>query len=147
MLRPREESQRSWPAVLPGLIAALVLGAAIRLLLMDREGLDGDELFSFRMATLPLGKSLEEIKYDLVHPPLYYLLLRVALVFAPHTAAGMRLLSILAGLAGLSNHSREMGGELRSICRCGIFLSDLLQPRKQRLLALCTAYSRRLSCA
>ena len=74
-------------------------GAAIRIGTIGHEDLWGDELFSRRVALLPLHPALAAIEEDLVHPPLYYLLLKAGITIWGASPVGIRLLSLVFGLA------------------------------------------------
>jgi uncharacterized membrane protein len=74
----------------------------LRLAPISNESVDGDELFSRRVATSETSQALVLITQDLVHPPLYYLLLKDTLPNGrPASALDIRLLSLTAGAASL----------------------------------------------
>jgi len=79
--------------------ALLVLLALVpRVWVLERDSVDADELFSRRVAILPVADGLELVRYDVVHPPLYYGLLHVAMDLLGDGAVPMRLPSLLAGV-------------------------------------------------
>ena len=57
-------------------IAVTLLGAGLRILLIDKNGMWLDETFSVWLANHNLGEMLDWIAKVDQHPPLYYLLLR-----------------------------------------------------------------------
>lgn len=86
---------RYWiPAVLI-LVAAFVLRVAP----LPGEALEGDELFSRRIAMAPLPEAIRGIQQDMVHPPLYYFVLRCVVKVFGSSEWGIRSLSLAAGLA------------------------------------------------
>jgi hypothetical protein len=66
---------------------------------LERDSVDADELFSRRVATLPIAEGFEQVRRDVVHPPLYYGLLHVSMKLFGDGGGAMRLPSLLAGLA------------------------------------------------
>lgn len=80
----------------------LVLATALflRLAPISSESVDGDELFSRRVALSQVPQALNLVKQDLVHPPLYYLLLKLTLPNGrPASAMDIRILSLTFGAA------------------------------------------------
>lgn len=77
----------------------MILGAALRLITIKHEALFADEIFSRNIAMQPLPHALELVREDLVHPPLYYLLLKAAVSILGANALGLRSLSLLCGIA------------------------------------------------
>lgn len=63
--------------------------------------MDGDELFSRRVALAPAAQSLEMVKNDLVHPPLYYFALKGAVPVFGDSPLGIRSVSLLAGIGAV----------------------------------------------
>lgn len=92
----------SLPRVLGVAILLILLALFLRLARISNESVDSDELFSRRVAASETSQALNLIRQDLVHPPLYYLLLKVTL---PHgrsaSALDIRLLSLTAGAASV----------------------------------------------
>ena len=68
---------RKWLYILAAIV---LLAAAIRIGTIAREDLWCDELFSRRVALLPLHPALAAIEEDLVHPPPYYMLLKAGVM-------------------------------------------------------------------
>jgi hypothetical protein len=92
----------SLPRFLGVTILLIVLALFLRLALISNESVDGDELFSRRVAMSATSQTLNLIRRDLVHPPLYYLLLKVTLPYGrPASALDIRFLSLTAGAASI----------------------------------------------
>lgn len=97
------------------LVAAIILlGAAVRLGPLNREDLEGDELFSRSIALLPIRSALTAVQDDIVHPPLYYLVLKVGVLMWGASPLGIRLPSLIFGLATLALVSGFGGTALRA---------------------------------
>src|SRR5262249_28725143 len=75
------------------------LALAPRWWVLEHDSVDADELFSRRVAMLPVADALELVRYDVVHPPLYYGLLHIAMSGLGDGAVPMRVPSLLAGMA------------------------------------------------
>src|SRR6202043_31851 len=74
----------------------------LRLSPISSESVDGDELFSRRVALSGTSQALNLVRRDLVHPPLYYLLLKMTLPNGRSASAlDMRVLSLTAGTASI----------------------------------------------
>jgi hypothetical protein len=82
------------------LVVALI-GAALRIAPLGREALDGDECFTLRVVSAPLQIAWEMIRQDLVHPPLYYLLVKAWTTIAGVSALNLRLLSLASGIGAV----------------------------------------------
>ena len=83
------------------LLAALAAAAALRLYALQSWPLWLDESWSRWMAEQDwAGLRRSAAAYD-THPPVYYSALKLWLGLAPATPLGMRMLSVLAGLAML----------------------------------------------
>lgn len=80
-----------------GLLAAAAL--LVRLLPALHEALWCDEAFTRSIVMRPLGKSLNGIRRDAVHPPLFYLLLRAPVGLWGGEPLPLRSISLLAGAA------------------------------------------------
>lgn len=78
-----------------------VIAGVLRIAPLGRESVDGDELFSRRVALAPASTSLEMVKNDLVHPPLYYFVLKGALPVFGDRPFGLRSVSLLAGIGAV----------------------------------------------
>jgi 4-amino-4-deoxy-L-arabinose transferase-like glycosyltransferase len=80
-------------------VLAVALGASLlRLLLLPREALDGDEVFTRAVSVASFGDAWRELRYDLVHPPLYYLVLRAVVVLGGDSPLALRAPSLAMGL-------------------------------------------------
>ncbi len=80
----------------------LAIGLFLRVYPLPLEALDGDELFSLRVAMAPAAQAWDMIRQDLVHPPLYYFVLKAVLSgsSAPDEY-DLRGLSLFAGAASI----------------------------------------------
>jgi hypothetical protein len=63
--------------------------------------LDSDEVFSVTMARLPTGDLLAAIVYDVVHPPLFYLLLKLWIAIGGTALVWVRLLPFALSVLAL----------------------------------------------
>jgi hypothetical protein len=79
-------------------ILILLMAILLRTLPLPGEAFEGDEVFSHTMATLPLGDAIQAIRKDMVHPPLYYLLVRGVTTVAGSSDTAVRAISLLSGL-------------------------------------------------
>ena len=77
----------------------VLIGAFLRIYPLKHEALSGDELFSARVALAPINNSYVMVRDDLVHPPLYYLLLKIGISTMVASALGL-LEGNNEGLAG-----------------------------------------------
>ena len=91
---------RLWPLWAP-LLLLLLLAAALRILPLPHEALSGDEIFSHGIAIEPLPAAWHDIREDLVHPPLFYLLLKAGTAVWGAGVTGLRVLSLVFGLLAL----------------------------------------------
>src|SRR5918911_4357279 len=82
------------------LVLLLVAGIALRLTGMTRQSLWLDEAFSLYVAAHRFAQITAFVAGSDAHPPLYYLLLHVWLLFGPSVLA-LRLLSALASIGSL----------------------------------------------
>lgn len=89
--------RRLWPF----LILIVLIAAALRLLPLPHEALSGDELFSRRMVVEPAMQGWQDVRVDLVHPPLYYIVLKAATGVWGSGVWGLRMLSVVCGLLTL----------------------------------------------
>jgi hypothetical protein len=86
---------------LAGLLVLVAL--LLRLAPISNESVDGDEMFSRRVALSPTPQAWNLVRQDLVHPPLYYLLLKTTLPNGrPVSALDIRLLSLIAVTASIA---------------------------------------------
>jgi hypothetical protein len=60
-------------------VALLALAMFLRVYPLPLESLDGDEIFTLRVVAAPPAEAWNMIRQDLVHPPLYYFLLKATL--------------------------------------------------------------------
>ena len=81
------------------LIPIILIGAGLRMLLLDYKGMWVDETFSVWMANQPIGDMLQWIIKIDQHPPLYYLLLHYWVTFNGTMPYAVRLFSVLFGVA------------------------------------------------
>lgn len=58
-----------------------------------------DDLFTRAVARLPFDEARRIVRFDLVHPPMFYLVQRAAYVVLPDSLVGMRTLPIAFGVA------------------------------------------------
>jgi uncharacterized membrane protein len=86
----------TWSKVAAVTVAAL----ALRLFGLGRQGLWFDEAYSIFVAKLPISFSFEVLIVDGVHPPLYYLIQRIALPLGEGEAA-VRMPAMLLGLLAI----------------------------------------------
>ncbi len=96
MLGLRDLRKGAWTKVAVVTIAAL----ALRLFGLGRQGLWFDEAYSIFVAKLPFAFSFDVLIADGVHPPLYYLIQRIALPLGEGEAA-VRLPAMLFGLIAI----------------------------------------------
>ncbi len=81
----------------------MLVALFLRVAPISNESLDGDEAFSCRVAASRTSQALNLIREDLVHPPLYYLLLKTTLPNGrPGRALDLRILSLMAGTASIA---------------------------------------------
>jgi uncharacterized membrane protein len=80
------------------LAAVLVFGLLLRILYLGQQGLFLDEAWSWAAAHHSL-QDLVRLTLSDPHPPLYYLVLKVALLALPSTETGLRMLSVLCAAA------------------------------------------------
>lgn len=78
----------------------LLLASLFLLYQLDAKSLWVDELFSVRMAHSDFGSILSDVVRDF-HPPLYFLLLRIWVIFAGDSDFAVRFLSVIWGLLSL----------------------------------------------
>ena len=83
-------------------LLVLLIAAALRILPLGHEAIDGDECFSVRVAIAPLSQAWDIMRQDLVHPPLYYLLLKGWVAIAGTSPFVLRLLSLVAGIGAVA---------------------------------------------
>ena len=99
------------------LLAIILLAVTLRLLALDARSLWIDEAFSLWLAQQPAPRIMAESARLDQHPPLYYLLLRLARSVLGQSEFALRLPSTLAGIAsvpllyasGVRLHSQRAG--------------------------------------
>lgn len=89
----------SRPRLAPlALLVLVVLAALPRVWVLHSDSLDADEVFSRRVALLPVGEAIERIRHDAVHPPVYYAVLGATIRVVGDGQDAIRLPSLIAGL-------------------------------------------------
>ncbi|WP_455926233.1 glycosyltransferase family 39 protein [Pseudomonas putida] len=78
----------------------LLLAVAVRCWHLSYRSLSGDEGYSLMLSQFAPHEIIEYTARD-VHPPLYYLMLHGWLKLVGHSVAGVRLLSVIPGVAGV----------------------------------------------
>ncbi len=85
------------------MIAIILAAVALRFWGLPFESLDGDEVFSYRVASDHLSSAIAAIRNDLVHPPLYYFLLRARLdLVGKASPLALRTVSLISGVAAVA---------------------------------------------
>jgi uncharacterized membrane protein len=80
----------------------LVTALFLRLAPISSESVEGDEMFSRRVALSETSHALDLVRQDMNHPPLYYLLLKLTLPNGwPASALNIRVLSLTVGMASI----------------------------------------------
>lgn len=88
---------------LAAIATIVVVSVSFRLFGVSLESIDGDEAFSYRVASSHLPAALAAIRNDLVHPPLYYFVLRGWLGIVGHASPlALRAVSLAFGLATIA---------------------------------------------
>jgi len=75
----------------------VLLGLALRLFHLGRESVWNDEIFSIRLAQLPLATMLDQLARGDPHPPLHYLLLNLWFQIFGSEPGQARMISVLFG--------------------------------------------------
>jgi hypothetical protein len=79
----------------------IVLASILRTAHLSAESVDGDEVFSRRLALADTARTWTLARQDLVHPPLYYFLLKATIPSGDtSTASDIRRLSLISGAIG-----------------------------------------------
>jgi uncharacterized membrane protein len=81
------------------LIVALFIG--VRLWQLTSFGLFGDETFTVNVARSSWGELLEKVVADIVHPPLFYVLLKVWILAGGQSELWVKLLPCLIAIASI----------------------------------------------
>jgi mannosyltransferase len=97
-VRPRRDvlSARRGDGVIAGLALATIVAFAVRVAALGDQGLWFDETYTAFIVQLPPGEAWRALVADGVHPPLYYLLMRIALLWGRSETA-LRLPSAILG--------------------------------------------------
>src|SRR5690606_7601037 len=74
------------------ILVVLIIATGLRVWTLSAESLDGDEMFTYGVVDSELPAAVQEIRDDLVHPPLYYLTVKTFWGVLPHSALGIRLI-------------------------------------------------------
>ncbi|MCC6590339.1 MAG: hypothetical protein IT168_26840 [Bryobacterales bacterium] len=83
-------------------VALVLLAAFLRIHSLPVEAIDGDELFSRRAVTASWEEGYQAVRTDIVHPPLYYLVLKACVGIAGAGVTALRLVSLLAAILAIS---------------------------------------------
>ena len=86
---------------LPALWALVALFVAVRAWNLTAFGLDSDEVFSVSTARLGWGDLTSALVYDVVHPPLFYGLLKLWIAIGGTSLLWVRMLPFLLSAAAL----------------------------------------------
>jgi uncharacterized membrane protein len=123
---PEEQSHIRFanPALLL-LLLIMLGGTALRIAFLPHEALEGDELFSRRVALLTPVSEIAVIRNDLVHPPLYYFLLQATTKLWGDGVTGIRAFSLLSGIASIGLLGL-MGRMLPNGLRAGLLAATIL---------------------
>lgn len=102
-LQQRTQAIRTDWIWVAAIAAAIAAAAILRVWSLPLESLDGDEIFSYRVASSHALRALALIRDDLVHPPLYYFLLK-ACIGAVHNASplALRFISLASGITAVA---------------------------------------------
>jgi uncharacterized membrane protein len=80
----------------------LLLFVVARLWWLTRFGLYGDEIFSLRLASAGWSDLIAQVIRDAVHPPLFYLLLKVWITVGGESIYWVKLFPVFASIASLA---------------------------------------------
>ena len=86
-------------AILSILIVALFIGA--RLWQLTSFGFFGDETFTINVANSSWGDLIDKVVADIVHPPLFYMCLKVWILVGGQSALWVKLLPCLTSIAAI----------------------------------------------
>jgi mannosyltransferase len=104
----------------------LLLATLVRLWGLGAQSLWLDEAFSHLFATLPPDTAWQAVIADAVHPPLYYVLLRLWLVLGGQSEFALRFSSVLAGVLAVALMIRAGWAWMdRRVARWGALLMAL----------------------
>src|ERR1017187_2423970 len=89
--------------LLVAVLVVLVFSAVfVRLWGISLESLDNDEIFSYRVATTSASGAMQMIREDLVHPPLFYYLVRFSVWVGGANEFSLRFLSLASGVGTIA---------------------------------------------
>lgn len=114
------------------ILLLMLLGAGFRLIAFQKEALGGDEMFSRRVVTEPLPLAYAEVRDDLVHPPLFYLLLKAGTSIWGAGVLGLRALSLFCGIASIGLIA-ILGNRLPGARWCGLLAAAALAVNQYQL--------------
>jgi mannosyltransferase len=83
------------------LLAILLLGTALRFLYLGRQSLWCDEAWSWLASRMSFG-GIIRLSWEDNHPPLYYFLLKISLWMLPSSEFGLRVVSCISSIAGMT---------------------------------------------
>ena len=100
---PEAHSSSAGKSPIIAVIISLILATAacLRLIGLEQQSLDGDELLSRRVVVSSWSAALSAIEQNLVNPPLHYFALKTMLPLTGTGATGIRALSLVAGIASI----------------------------------------------
>ncbi|HEX5068812.1 MAG TPA: glycosyltransferase family 39 protein [Vicinamibacterales bacterium] len=107
-------------AITPVVWALLALALALRLWFIADKNLWLDESVSWQFATGSIGDLIHGTAGD-IHPPLYYLLLKVWVAICGDSLAGLRTLSVVFGVAAVYVLFRLLDGTPRLTAYAAMF--------------------------
>jgi 4-amino-4-deoxy-L-arabinose transferase-like glycosyltransferase len=107
------------------LLVVMLVGLGLRVATLSHESLSFDELFSRKVALLPMLPALHAIRDDLVHPPFYYLLLKAGISTWGASPLGIRLWSLFFGIGTLAL-AATIGGKLDGARNTGLLAAMVL---------------------
>src|SRR5262245_14070813 len=82
-------------------ILALAVYVVARLWRLTSYGLFGDEIFSFQLASDTWGGLLHSAITDVVHPPLFYMLLKVWIMIGGNSLLWLKLFPVCFSVAAI----------------------------------------------
>ena len=82
-------------------IIVVALFTGLRLWQLTSFGLFGDETFTVNVATSSWGELIDKVVADIVHPPLFYLLLKIWILMGGQSELWLKLLPCLTSIASI----------------------------------------------
>jgi uncharacterized membrane protein len=107
------------------ILLLMLVGAVLRTAALKREALFIDELFTRDLVMQSVARGLEIARQDLVHPPLYYLILKLTTSIWSASPIGLRALSLLCGTASIGLIG-ALGSRLPGARWCGVLAAACL---------------------